>query len=472
MAGERFLGVTVMPEYVQNEGIDAVLHHLERMGATAVATSPYVMVAADAHTGSREPPDDAGAGNVRLLDRPLWGKHELFVRTAPAFTPNPGFYKDLVYQPPPVSELTFKQGPIVHDFIAAAKREGMKVYLQIQAAIPPGYRVQFGGPIEADQPRLPDGSVLTRRLAKNGSLASPSIRAYTEALIRDLVFAYPDIDGIRVDWPEDPPYLFDDIFVDFSEHARACARRLGFDFERMRQDVASLYQFFHGKITNAHLQAWLEEDGGRYHLIRQLANFPGVSDWLRFKAVVVEELLEGFRQALTQAGGDKELMPNAFPPPFSIVSGMDYARVARLCSAISVKLYTMHWPMILRFYGEAILQANRDIDENLLVNCLVRWLDIADDDGLPSLADYAYPQPDQVHPVGLKAQERKLRQAQRDAGQTPILALVHPYGRADDFRRRLQIVAEVARHGLWINRYGYLSEEKMQIVADVLRTRS
>ncbi len=78
----RFLGVTVLPEYVQVEGVDKVLDNLVRMGATAVATSPYVMEPADAKTGGREPPDDAGAGKVRLLDRPLWGRRELFVRTA------------------------------------------------------------------------------------------------------------------------------------------------------------------------------------------------------------------------------------------------------------------------------------------------------------------------------------------------------------------------------------------------------
>src|SRR5512139_3648513 len=86
-APARSLGVTVMPEYIQSEGIGGVLKKLEVAGATAVCTSPYVMEPADEKTGSREPPDDAGAGGVRLLDRPLWGRRELFVRTAPSFAP-------------------------------------------------------------------------------------------------------------------------------------------------------------------------------------------------------------------------------------------------------------------------------------------------------------------------------------------------------------------------------------------------
>src|SRR5687767_4595749 len=93
----RFLGITVMPEYVQNEGIDAVLDNLVRAGATALATSPYVMAPANEQTGGREPPDDAGAGSVRLLDRPLWGRRELFVRTAPSFVPDKRLYQGLRY---------------------------------------------------------------------------------------------------------------------------------------------------------------------------------------------------------------------------------------------------------------------------------------------------------------------------------------------------------------------------------------
>ena len=82
---ERLVGITVLPEFLQVEGVDAVLDNLVmKAGANAVTTSPYVMEAADERTGVREPPDDAGAGGVRLLDRPLWGKRELFVRTRPS----------------------------------------------------------------------------------------------------------------------------------------------------------------------------------------------------------------------------------------------------------------------------------------------------------------------------------------------------------------------------------------------------
>ena len=99
-AHDHGLGVTVMPEWIQSEGIDQVLDNLERAGVTAVATSPYVMAESDAENAGREPPIDAGAGKVRLLDRPLWGKRELRCTTAPGYEPDRLLYRGLLTSRP------------------------------------------------------------------------------------------------------------------------------------------------------------------------------------------------------------------------------------------------------------------------------------------------------------------------------------------------------------------------------------
>lgn len=469
----NFIGITVMPEYIQNEGIDRVLDNLvHKAGATAVATSPYVMEPADEKTGSREPPVDAGAGSVRLLDRPLWGKRELFVRTGPAFTPDMRLYAGLRYQPAAPNELTKAHATLLPRFIRAAQARHLKVYLQVQAAIPPGYRVQFGGPEGDDKPQLPDGRVPPVRLANNGSLASPHIIAYHQALLRDIVRAFPDISGIRVDWPEYPPYFLDDVFLDFGPHAEAAATRLRFDFAAMRRAAGDLYQKLHGGLKDADLAPWAAADGGRHRLLRALTNHPPLLEWLRFKAILAEELIAGFRRALNEAGAQKlELVPNAFPPPWTLASGLDFARTGRHATAISAKLYTMHWPVMLRFYGDAILRANPGLDESLLTRALAAWLDMADEapPASAALRDYRYPEPDEPHPAGNHAMARKIVEAQQEAGSTPVYALAHGYGPPDDFRRRLQVAWTASRHGVWINRYGYLSDRKLELVGQVCR---
>ena len=469
MADAKLLGVTVLPEYIQSEGVAGVLDNLTRIGANAVATSPYLMEEAGPETGQREPPADANAGNVRLLDRPLFGKREVYVKTAPSFEPNLALYAGLRYQPSQPTDLTHREGHLLREFIPAAKARGIRVYFQVQAAIPPGYRVQFGGPVDSDRALLPDGRIPPRRLAKNGSLASPHILGYEHALIRDLVQQYPDLDGLRIDWPEYPPYFLDSAFLDFSYHAEKAAERLGFPFDRMRHDVGTLYEKLHGGLTDPDLEPWsADSDGGRYHMLRLLSDYPGFPASIRFKAALVEELIAGIRRAMDEAGGrSMELLPNAFPPPWTIVSGMDFRRVARHSTAISCKLYTMHWPMMLRFYGDQILKANPGLSSARLARALVRMLDIADDEGLATVEDYSYPPPDRPHPVGPRAQARKIRQAQRDAGETPVYVLAHGYGPLEDFRKRLEVAKEAGDHGYWVNRYGYLSDDKLDAIKEV-----
>lgn len=462
-----FLGMTVMPEYIQSEGVDGVLRSLKRAGANAVCTSPYVMEPAGEKTGAREPPDDAGAGAVRLLDRALWGRRELFVRTAPSFVPDTRLYSGLRYQPVQPDDLTRRSGAVVGEFIRAAKAAGLKVYLQIQAAIPPGYRVQFGGGRDEDQPRLPDGRIPPRRVDRNCSLASIEVRRYVEALIQDLCRAYPEIDGIRPDWPEYPPYLLDSAFLDFSEPARAAASRLGIAWQPMRRDALSAYKALHGALSNRDLEAVVAGDGGRFALLRAMASRPGLPALMEFKAILAGELLAGMRAALTRAASaGKELVPNAFPPPFTAVSGFDFRRAAPHSSSISVKLYTMHWPMMLRFYGDALLKANPGLTSPLLAAALVRLMDIGENP-LGGVESYSYPEPEAAHPVSHAAMARKIQQARLEAGSTPVNALAHGYGPPRDFEARLKVAWASSGGRVWINRYGYLSDEKLDIARRV-----
>ena len=88
-----------------------------------------------------------------------------------------------------------------------------------------------------------------------------------------------------------------------------------------------------------------------------------------------------------------------------------------------------------------------------------------------------YPPPDTPHPVGEAAQAAKLRQAWLDAGPCPVTAYVHSYGPVDDVLRRFEGTARAmtAAPGgcrLWINRYGYLSDDKIRRIGESVRSRA
>lgn len=342
---KRFLGITVMSPYYQNEGIEPLIQNLvERAGATAVATNTSVAAPAAEGVGSFQPPDDAGA-SVRLFDRPLWGKAALWMQSAPGHHARRDFYADSPYQPRPADELTERAGPIIGDFVRAAKAAGLKVYVQTGAAQPPGLR-------QEDLPRLPDGRLPQERMANTGSLASPAIRAYNRAWTRDIFAAYPEIDGIRPDWPEYPCYKLDEAFQDFSPHVAQWADAHGFDFARMQREVGDFYRYLHGSLTNTDLRDFTTADRGKYTIQTLLQRYPGVAEWLRCKAALSTDLLADWRAAIVEAGGpEKELSANAFMTPLTTLTGLDFYAAAEHCASIAPKLYTMHWSLIIKFWA-------------------------------------------------------------------------------------------------------------------------
>jgi len=458
-SANRFLGITVLGDFILSEGIDHVVDNLKRIGATAVATNPTVTAPAEEGEGSFQPPLDAGS-SPRVFDRPLFGKRALWVRSGASFVPRSEYYADVPYEPRKVNELTEQHGPVIGEFIRAAKDAGLKVYLQVGAVQPTGLR-------DEDRPRLPSGEVPPRRMADTGSLASEAVRSYNRAYVRDLLQEYPDIDGFRPDWPESPCYTFGEVFQDFSPHVERWAAERGFDFPTIRSGIAELYDRLNGRLTDADLRQL--PDAQPLEFLRR--TLPAVGDWLNLKAALSADCLRHWREIITEAGGSaKELSANAFMPRYTDLTGFDFSNAADICDAVSPKLYTMHWSQMVTFWGEWLLERNPELDEQLLTSVLLRLMDIDDEPAGKSLADFGYPAPDEPHPVSDAPQRRKIDEVVEAVNsRTAVTPLVHGYGPPDDFRRRLRIVAESAATGVWLNRYGYLGDDKLDAIAELLR---
>ena len=459
------LGVTVMPEWFQCEGVAAVLDRVQALGATAIATSPYVLEAAPDGDGGREPPAAGEAGRVRPLDRPLFGRTELWVRTAPSFVHDRARYAGLRYQPSPPSALTSRHAGLLDSVLAEAAARGIAVYLQVMAASPPGYRVQFSAATAADQCLGPDRRAHLARVDRNASLASREVVAYVAALVAELADRYPGVAGFRLDWPEYPPYDFTSALFDFNPAATALMAASGHDPARIALQVRGwrdgLCRASQAAASGgpAAVDAALGEAGwdALFAADGALAQLNGV------KRCAARELLAAVRASLDSVPGPRRrLEPQAFPPPFHRVSGFPLGDLAGLADGIGVKLYTMHWPMIARNWARDLVGDADAAALDAVTAAVARRLQLVDGD--VDGATLRYPEPHVAHPAGAAAQRAKLAEAAASARGVPVTAFVHSYGPLADVLARYAIAA---RSGLpvWINRYGYLSDAKIAAIA-------
>jgi hypothetical protein len=454
------LGVTVMPEYIQSEGIDAVLYNIaDRLGATSVTTCPYVAKEGAPGQGFREPPIDAGAGGLRLLDRPLWRKREVYVESAPSFRPDNRLYEQSNYAPEKPTDLTDACGHVIGDFFGAAKAKGLTTYLQIMSAIPPCLRVQMGEPYPADQPLLPDGTFVPKRVDRNASLAAQNPRNYLRALIKDLCLNYPDCDGFKFDWPEYPPYDFNSLFADYNPQVAPYASELGLHLSSLADGVL--------EATGAFKAADYEWTGASTASFKDVfvalkARFQAVDDHFRLREHLVGNYAQFLRECVDEAsGGTKRVFLQGFPPPWNALSGFNPKVVRQHTHELGIKFYTMHWPMIGANYVE---QASRKFDIPRDVSAaFFRANFMGQKSGTEDSAALSYPEPNVPHRIS----QEMIQSTYQSFGDDRTIGIAHCYGPCYDVVERCTALLAASHGNIELNRYGYLGEDKMDALASL-----
>jgi hypothetical protein len=462
---QRVLGVTVLADFILSEGVSPIVDNLVRIGATAVACNPTVTSPASPGAGTFQPPADAGS-SPRQFDRDLFGKRALWVQSAPSYEPNASFYQSSPYRPRTTKELTHQHGDVIDRFIESCRSAGLRVYFQLGALQPSGLR-------DEDRPCQIDGSIAAVRMADTGSLASPAIRAYNRAYVADILARYPDIDGIRIDWPEYPCYTMAEALHDFSPHVRRWLQQRDLDDESLFDGMGRFYQKLSNGLTNEQLTSTF---GLPIHEAMQALagqDSMAVQQWLASKAALSTDVVEDWRLVLKEAGRPElELTAHAFMPPYASITGLDFSKVTMHCDSVSPKFYTMHWPLMVKFWSDWLLERNPQMNRDNTVRTVASWMELGTAEEIETHLDrFRYPLPDEPHPISISAQRRKLREVRDQLGPGPatLVPLVHGYGPLDDFATRFAAIAQADVDGVWINRYGYLSDEKLDAVAEVVR---
>ncbi len=470
------LGIVITPAEVQCEGLEAVLDNVQRRaGADRVNTTLGVYEPVAAGQGRREPPLDV-IGQARILDRPLWGRRELYLRSYLPSPPDPdvqALFAALPYPPPAVAPAGLRVD-VPRQVIDAARARGLDVSIQISPytlpSLPGGQSAEQVQAADAasGRPVRIDGSVADSVLAGHGCLNNANVRQLGLARLRDALRRYPDVGAVHLDWAEYTSYFLEDCFTCFCDACRERAGALGHDWDRILRDCRALWDRLH-HVDPADLRLAADPAAGPGLLLGWLAEAPGTLDLLRFKAETVAGAVAELRADMDALGlGRVALGVRGFPPPWSLVTGLHPALVGRACQELGVKLFTFHWPMIVRWYAESLLRWNPGLAEPDVVAAVRGALDLPSrpDEHRVRVADYGMPRPDEPHLMTAEGLRRKLGQALALARGTgaSVTAYLHSYRPASELAVVLRAARESGVAGCWIQRYGYLSDEKLDVV--------
>ena len=321
------LGIVITPAEVQCEGLDVVLDNVQlRAGTGHVDTTLGVYEPAADGRGRREPPLDV-IGHVRVLDRPLWGRRELYLRSYLPSPPEPDVYADLPY-PRPLVAPSHLRVDVSRRIVDACRRRGLGVSIQISSytlpSLPGGQSAEQteGSRVGGDRPVRVDGSVADGVLAGHGCLNNPNVRALGLARLRDALRRYPNVDALYLDWAEYTCYFLEDCFTCFCERCRIATGSDSYEWDRIVRDCHALRDRLH-RLDPVGLRLLASPASHSTLLLGWLERAPAALDLPRLKAETVTSAVAEIRAEMNALGLSRvALGMDGFPPPWSLVTGM------------------------------------------------------------------------------------------------------------------------------------------------------
>lgn len=474
---KRTRGVVLTPAEVQFEGVERVLDRMEYIGANAVAITPGVFLPGTKESGVREPPLDVD-GEVRELDRPLWGSKVAYVQRYSPYVPDPKVWESVPFKAPTPAPEEHRVD-VTRQLIDEGRQQNLDTYIILSPTIlpglPGGHSMSGGiGSADANERPLPVGGVRSGRIiAGQGCPNNDKVRALVVAHVREAVRHYGDAAGFFFDWLEYTCYFLEDAFTCVCPSCRTEAIRAGLEWNAMMEGVRSLWNRLHA-LTNDDLR--LVAEAGSLSVLLNETQGAQLDDFWRFKARSVARLLEIIGETARASGApDLPIGANGFAPPFSTVTGAEFATVAPYVEHVRPKFFTLHWSMMVRWYGEALLAWNSGLDDKLIVPALLALFDIHQphDEHRLGLLDYGMPRPMEPHPLVAEDVQRKLQQVTAQvAGAAKVEAYVHSYQPVEAFDKLMLTMENTKLDGVWVQRYGYLSDEKLGALAERWRRGS
>lgn len=461
-------GITITPAELGSEGVDTVLDIIARTGANAITMSTGIQVEAAPGEGVREPSLDV-AGEVRVLDRPLWGRRVVHLRRYAAHPPDPALWRSLPWAPSEVAPPELRVD-YVRQAIDRARDLGLRVHLQLAPYVIPSSQDASDAP-SADlyRPQRFIGGSHPDAITFTGCLNHPVVRQLGRVRLTEIVRHYADVDGFVFDWVEYPTYFIDKMFTCFCDYCRDEATRLGYDWEQIRSSVRHLWDSLH-TITPEQVSA-LIESGDWGDLVAQPEDMQaGFDAWLDFKIDSVGNAIRDLRAVLDEHGASHVTVSTNEPAlPWGRLSGAAFQVEGGPVDVQRIKLYSFHWLMMVRWWTETGLTWNRGsaIRPGDLTRATMALFGLTlQDEPIEILPeDFGMPGPGKSHNLTPGSYTNRLEGALAlRTDQAPLYPIVHAYRSVEDFASVLAAVRPFSRRGIWIQRYGYLSDEKLAVL--------
>lgn len=433
----------------QYNDIDSILDSMKKIGVHRMAVSSLAFKETGNASDNRLPPLDID-GEERILERPFPdGSHVKYGKRYLPFSPDMERFNNTTYKP--VSSLmryTLDSNDILKDVVIKAKNKGISVTISIPSE-------GISGHID-DYPIDPFGKEHILQISRKGCINSANVVNYYIAMIGEIVKRYHP-DRIMLDWVEYTNYFFSDNLVCFCPHCKKKAIDYGFDLKKMQDAALNVFR-------NISSMNQVPISGGKEWIEIWETISPGISELFRFKAQACIDFVSTIRGFLDSIGAsDTGIQISCFAPPMNIGTGLDYSRVAAISQTIEVqpKMYRFHWALMVKWYAEELAKINDHIKPEEWIPFVKDLLRVTDTSCM--LNHYKMPGPKEFGAIDYQCELEKISAVEK-AGQSGITYRIHGYGPDELFRKRVIRANESSIDLCSVQRYGYLSDNKLAML--------
>ncbi len=174
----------------------------------------------------------------------------------------------------------------------------------------------------------------------HGCPNNPAVLQWGETMMREIVASWSSLDSVHlnhVEYPVWPRNGLKDLFVCFCDHCRDKAEAEGIDFDKMKQEVGTLYQSL-TSTGNGSSQLFDYTSTGILNFITER---PYLKLWITFRMNALTQFIEKVTKACRSAA--KDHLPNLkiglefYLPSLSKLFGTDYDKLYSLYDWVAPK---------------------------------------------------------------------------------------------------------------------------------------